>query len=45
MCAALMPSRCSRLRPPHTGRYVRIVQTGKADQYYWSIHELQVVPG
>jgi HEAT repeat protein len=31
--------------PAVTGRYLRIVQTGTADQYYWSIHELQVVPG
>jgi hypothetical protein len=28
--------------PPTSGRYVKIVQTGKVDGLYWSIHELKV---
>jgi hypothetical protein len=28
--------------PPASGRYVKIVQTGKAEGLYWSIHELRV---
>lgn len=29
---------------PKPGRYVRIEQSGTSDSYYWSIHELRVVP-
>lgn len=29
---------------PVAGRFLRIVQTGKADDYFWSIHEIRIVP-
>ncbi|MBN2309207.1 MAG: HEAT repeat domain-containing protein, partial [Candidatus Hydrogenedentes bacterium] len=29
---------------PVTGRYVKILQTGKSDGKYWSIHQLSVAP-
>jgi len=29
---------------PKQGRYIKIVQTGEAPQYHWSIHELRVTP-
>lgn len=31
-----------KLKKPKTGRYVRIVQTGKAKSNFWSIHELAI---
>lgn len=29
---------------PANGRYVRVVQTGKTDHWFWSIHEFRIVP-
>ncbi len=29
---------------PATGRYLRVVQTGRTDENFWSIHELRVLP-
>lgn len=30
------------IEPPRVGRYVKIVQTGRADQWFWSVHELTI---
>jgi hypothetical protein len=31
-----------KIEPPRTGRYVKIVQTGRADAWFWSVHELTI---
>ena len=32
------------LKKPARGRYLKIVQTGSSDRYWWSIHELRISP-
>ncbi len=33
------------IKPPKTGRYIRIVQTGTTPNLWWSIHELKIETG